>query len=425
MLIERPDGGLNMQNSQILAQSLPLPNGTVLPNRLVKSAMSEALGTLDNHPTPSLETLYRRWADGGIGLCITGNVMIDRNALGEPNNVVIENEDDLDLLQRWAKAGTRYETQLWMQINHPGKQAPRGLNRETVAPSPIPFRPEMAKFFGLPRELKLEEIEEIILRFGRTARIAKEAGFNGIQIHGAHGYLVSQFLSPHHNQRKDRWGGSPANRRRFMLEVFNEIRKQVGKEFPIGIKINSADFQRGGFSEDESIEAMQALDAAGIDLVEISGGTYEAPVMTGSKKMKESTLRREAYFLEFAEKARAAIRVPLMVTGGFRTSEGMANAISSGAVDLIGLARPLAIEPDLPKRLLQGSKAKHEVKSVSTGIKWIDKMGHMEIAWYTRQLQRMGQGGDPKPTEPALRAFLANTLESGWKLFKMRRLRSG
>ncbi|MEO5968423.1 MAG: NADH oxidase, partial [Bdellovibrionia bacterium] len=228
-----------MQSGQILAQSFKLQNGFVLRNRLVKSAMSEALGTIDNHPTPSLETLYGRWADGGIGLCITGNVMVDRRALGEPNNVVIEDEGDLALLKRWATAGSRNGTQLWMQINHPGKQAPRGLNFETVAPSPIPFRPEMTRFFGVPRELKEQEIEDIVVRFGRTAQIAKKAGFNGIQIHGAHGYLVSQFLSPHHNQRTDRWGGNATNRRRFMLEVLGEIRGQVGNQFPIGIKLNS------------------------------------------------------------------------------------------------------------------------------------------------------------------------------------------
>ena len=139
--------------------------------------MSERLGTADNHTTCRLETLYGRWADGGIGLCISGNVMIDRSALGEPHNVVIEDTSDLDLLKRWSAAGNRHGTQLWMQINHPGKQAPRGLNRETVSPSAIPFRPEMSRFFDIPRALKEEEIEKIILRFGRTARIAKEAGF--------------------------------------------------------------------------------------------------------------------------------------------------------------------------------------------------------------------------------------------------------
>ncbi len=413
-----------MRPEQILSQPFTLPNGTILRNRLVKSAMSEALGTTENHPTPSLETLYGRWADGGIGLSITGNIMIDRRALGEPNNVVIEDETDLKTLMRWAEAGSRHGTALWMQLNHPGKQAPRGLNLETVSPSAIPFRPEMSRFFSTPRELTHDEIEAIIVRFGRTSKIAQNAGFGGVQIHGAHGYLVSQFLSPHHNQRKDRWGGSAENRRRFMLAIVHEIRRNVGAGFPVGIKLNSADFQRGGFSEEESIEAMLALQEAKIDLVEISGGTYEAPAMTGARKTKESTAKREAYFLEFAEKARAAIRVPLMVTGGFRTCEGMASAVSSGAVDLIGLARLLAVEPDLPKRLLEGLKARQILKPISTGIRMIDKMGFMEIAWYTRQLHRMGHGHDPRPNDPALLAFLANTIEGGWKLFKMRRLRA-
>lgn len=412
-----------MQSTQILSQPFTLPNGTILRNRLVKSAMSEALGTADNHPTPCLKTLYGRWAEGGIGLCVSGNVMIDRRALGEPYNVVIEDESNFDLLKGWAAAGNRHGTQLWMQLNHPGKQAPRGLNRETVSPSAIPFRPEMARFFDAPRELKEDEIEEIILRFGRTARIAKEAGFRGIQIHGAHGYLVSQFLSPHHNRRTDRWGGNAINRRRFMLEVLGEIRKQVGKEVPIGIKLNSADFQRGGFDEEESIDAILALENEGIDLVEISGGTYEVPAMVGSRRAKESTQQREAYFLKFAEKARVATRIPLMVTGGFRTYEGMTNAISSGAVDLIGLARPLAIEPDLPMRLLTGLKPKHAIKPISTGIKLIDKMGFMEITWYTRQLQRMGHGRDPKPNDPPLRIFLVKMIKQGWKWLK-RRLRA-
>jgi len=286
----------------LLAQPLTLPNGSVIPNRLAKSAMSERLGTIDHKPTPEIIRLYERWAEGGIGLCITGNVMIDRRALGEPNNVVIEDERDLDALTAWARGGTRGGTQLWMQINHPGKQSPKGLNRENVSPSAIPFRADMQAMFATPRELRVDEIEDIIQRFARTAAIAKKAGFSGVQIHGAHGYLVSQFLSPHHNQRTDAWGGTPEKRRRFVLEVLKAMRAAVGPEFPIGIKLNSADFQRGGFTEEESLDTIRALGDAGIDLVEISGGTYEAPAMTG---MRASTRAREAYFMEFAEKARA------------------------------------------------------------------------------------------------------------------------
>lgn len=400
-----------MTPQAVLAQPFTLPNGIVVKNRLAKSAMSEALGTRDGAPTDSLAELYGQWARGGVGLCVTGNVMIDARALGEPGNVVIESERDLLALQRWAQSGTQGGTQLWMQLNHPGKQAPKGLNRENVAPSAVPFRPEVALLFPVPRELTEAEILDIIQRFGRAAAVAKKAGFSGVQIHGAHGYLVSQFLSPHHNRRTDRWGGSPENRRRFVLEVLGEIRRQVGASFPVGIKLNSADFQRGGFSEDESLDAIRALAAAGIDLIEISGGTYEAPAMTGIRQspVKDSTRQREAYFMAFAEKARAAVNVPLMLTGGFRTLEGMAGAIESGAIDFVGMARSLALEPELPNRLLRGEQPVHTVRPIKTGIKAIDRTGMLEVTWYTRQLQRISNGQPPQPRESGLKVFLINT----------------
>lgn len=412
-----------MNAQDTLGQPLTLGCGAVLKNRLVKSAMSEALGTTANRPTQRLERLYGAWADGGIGLSVTGNVMVDRGAIGEPNNVVIEDESALAELQRWAQAGTRNGTALWMQINHPGKQAPKGLNRETVSPSAVPFREDMSTFFATPRALSSAEIEDIIARFGRTAGIARKAGFSGVQIHGAHGYLVSQFLSPHHNHREDDWGGSPEKRRRFVLAVLAAMRAEVGADFPIGIKLNSADFQRGGFTEEESLATIEALVANGIDMVEISGGTYEAPAMTGVVK-KASTAAREAYFLEFAEKVRARVAVPLMVTGGFRTAAGMAAAIESGAVDLVGLARALAIEPDLPNRLLGGGEPRYEVRPITTGIKAVDRMALMEVAWYTRQLRRIGEGRAPRPTESGLRSFAVGIVENGWNTFKTRRLRA-
>ena len=412
-----------MTPQQVLSQPLVLRNGATIKNRLLKSAMSEALGTTDNNPTERLVRLYGAWADGGIGLCVTGNVMIDRRAIGEPNNVAIEDERDLDLLRRWAEAGTRNSTQLWMQLNHPGKQSPKGLNRETVSPSAIPFRRDMQAFFNTPRELTAAEIDDLVQRYGRSAAVAKKAGFSGVQIHGAHGYLVSQFLSPHHNQRTDQWGGSAENRRRFVLAVLAEIRRQVGPGFPIGIKLNSADFQRGGFTEEESLATIQALAQGGIDHVEISGGTYEAPAMTGI--MKETTRARGAYFLDFADKVRTAVpQLPLAVTGGFRSLAGMAQAITGGAVDCVGIARALAMEPDLPNRLLAGQEALHAVRPITTGIKLIDRMALMEVAWYSRQLRRIGEGRAPKPRESGLASFAAGMLENGWHTFKTRRLRA-
>lgn len=394
-----------MKAKEIIAQSFTLANGTVIKNRLFKSAMSEALGDKHGAPTSRLNRLYQTWAKGGIGICVTGNVMIDSRYLGEPGNVVIENDHHLAALKAWATSGTQNNTHCWVQLNHPGKQSPKGLNKENVSPSAVPFKKNMQLFFSPPRALEEEEILDIIERFGRAAAMVKKAGFTGVQIHGAHGYLVSQFLSPHHNIRTDRWGGNPENRRRFVLEVYQSIRKNVGDDFPISIKLNSADFQRGGFTEEESLATVKALSNAGIDLIEISGGTYEAPAMTGIKR-KESTRLREAYFLDFANKARQITTVPLVVTGGFHTAEGMAQAISSNAVDFAGLARALAIEPDLPNKLLAGESAQHPVKPIKTGISLIDKMGIMEVSWYTSQLKRIGDNKRPQPKEPAIFAFL-------------------
>ena len=409
-----------------LAQPLRLPNGSLLRNRLAKASMSEALGTYDNRPTLGLVTLYRRWAASGIGLILTGNVMIDRRALGEPGNVVIEDEADLPILQQWARAATEQGAAIWVQLNHPGKQSPKGLNERNIAPSAVPFREDMAAFFETPQEATQAEIQDIIERFGRSAAICKKAGFGGIQIHGAHGYLINQFLSPHHNQRTDHWGGSPEKRRRFVLAVYAEIRRQVGADFPVAIKLNSADFQHGGFTEEESLATIQALVDAGIDLIEISGGTYEAPAMSGAlqEQKKASSVAREAYFLEFAKKVRATLQVPLMLTGGFRSAAGMNAALASGAVDVIGLARLLAIDPDAPAALLQGRDSAQQVHTIKTGIKPIDRMGLMEILWYSLQLKRIAKGREPRANESGLLAFLKSLTMSSWGTYRTRRLRA-
>ena len=413
-------------DTDLLNQTLHLPNGSVLRNRLAKAAMSETLGTYDNRPTSGLVQLYRRWASSGLGLVITGNVMIDRRALGEPGNVVIEDEADMNILRQWARAGTELGAHIWVQLNHPGKQSTKGLNAYNIAPSAVPFREDMAALFETPREATTAEIQDIIKRFGRSAAICKKAGFSGVEIHGAHGYLISQFLSPHHNRRSDEWGGSPEKRRRFVLAVYAEVRRQVGADFPVAIKLNSADFLREGFSEEESMETIRALAEAGIDLIEISGGTYEAPAMGGAmeESKKASTVAREAYFLEFAEKVRATVTVPLMVTGGFRTAAGMNAALRSGALDVVGLARLLAIDPDAPAALLQGGDSPQQVRAISTGLKFVDRMCIMEVLWYERQLKRIATGEEPRPDENGLSAFLKSALSSGWGTFRTRRLRA-
>jgi 2,4-dienoyl-CoA reductase-like NADH-dependent reductase (Old Yellow Enzyme family) len=396
-----------------LADPLTLPCGAVIPNRIMKSAMNETLGDRDNCVKPELITLYRRWSQGGVGLCVTGNVMVDRRACGEHGNVALEDERDLSQFEAWAKAGSTGGNQIWMQLNHPGKQAPKGLNAYTVAPSAVGFGKELARFFATPRALSHAEIEQLVARFARSAALAKRAGFSGVQIHGAHGYLVSQFLSPRHNQRTDAWGGSPEKRRHFALEIYRAIRAVVGPGFPVGIKLNSADFQKGGMDEDESLGLIVELARLGIDLIEISGGTYEAPVMAVGAPQKESTRLREAYFLEFAAKARAHVRTPLAVTGGFRTRAAMNEALASGALDLVGLARSLALDPEFPSKLLAGDDTPSRVRPIRTGLRFVDRMGLMEVAWYARQLHRLGKGQEPAIDESPKYALLATLASQG------------
>ena len=378
-----------------IKNKIELPCGVTLRNRLAKSAMSENIA-LDNRPHEKLWHLYDVWGQGDLGLVITGNIMVDGDELGEPNNVVLEENSDLDHFREWTSRAKRNGAAIWAQINHPGRQAPAMLSRVTVAPSAVKLKiGNMA--FRTPHALNTDEIRQIIGRFAHTAGLCKQAGFDGVQIHGAHGYLVSQFLSPLANVRTDEWGGSIENRMRFVLEIVRAMRAEVGKAFPIGIKINSADFQRGGFDEQDAITVVKALEAEGVDLIEISGGTYESAAMTGAHGVRESTASREAYFLPFAAKIRLAVKTPIMLTGGFRSAKAMNEAIESGAVDVVGMARPLAMEPHLAKRLLADSQAKSEIVPVKTGIAAIDRMGALELGYYSLQLARIAEGKEPDP----------------------------
>ena len=388
-----------------IASSFTLPNGSVLKNRIAKSAMSENFGTRNQAPSKGLINAYKIWAKGNPGLLITGNVMVDAMALGEARNVVVEDYKDFELLKKWARSVEGTGVQLWPQINHPGRQAFAAINRKTVGPSAISLSLGSAsKMFKIPKALSDEEIWSIIKRFGNTARIMKEAGFTGCQIHGAHGYLVSQFLSPSSNVRTDQWGGSLSNRARFVLEVYREIRRQVGSDYPIAIKINSADFQRGGFSEEESLEVIRFLDNEGIDLIEISGGTYERPAMINGDS-KKSTISREAYFLDYIKKARKLITTPLMLTGGFRSVSVMEKALEDGNLDVVGLARPFCLYPNLANQIFNCSVERFETPIPQIGIKFLDKLGGVELPWYELQIQRIGKGKSPKINLLAILAF--------------------
>jgi len=395
-----------MAMSQI-ADSIQIRN-TTFKNRIIKGAMSEALANDAGQPNDLLIGLYEAWAKGGLGCAVTGNVMVNIGAKNEPGVVAIETERDLEKLKQWAAVGKKHGMVQLIQLSHPGRQCPKGLNKETVAPSAVPFSPVLATMFGTPRELTHDEILDIIQRFATAAAVCEKAGFEGVQFHGAHGYLISQFLSPLTNKRTDQWGGSIENRMRFLLEIYKAVRAATSENFIISVKLNSADFQRGGITEEDVITVFKAIDAAGIDIIEISGGTYEAPAMAGAKaeKRKASTIAREAYFLEFAEKIRQHVSCKLMVTGGFRTVEGMNAALASGACDFIGIARPLAVEPDLPERLIAGHDVRYAVNQIKTGIPFVDKMAIMEIIWYAAQFKAIGQGKKPNPKLSPLLVFL-------------------
>ena len=383
-----------------LHDPLTLPNGQVLPNRIMKSALSEALATKSNAPDHRLERLYSAWSRGGYGLLVTGNVMIDRSQLGEPGNVVIEDERDLDALTRWAKTAHDDGVPIWAQLNHPGRQAnPLALGHTPVAPSPVPL-----SFPGAttPRELTSAEIEDIIERFGNAAAVCETAGFDGVQVHGAHGYLVAQFLSPLSNQRDDHWGGDPQRRMRFVLDVVRRIRSRVSPGFAVGLKLNSADFQRGGFTEEESRGVLAAVAQEGLDLIEVSGGSYEQPAMMGTAAA--STRAREAYFLDYARTVREqAGDIPVAVTGGFRSRSAMHNAIHDGECDVIGIGRPTATTTNAAETILDGhagTLASHQIRAGMRTIlgkvadlKALD--GLLELGWHTDQLHRIGAGLDP------------------------------
>lgn len=391
-----------MTASNTLKESFVLPCGVEVPNRICKSALSENLADVGGKPSQLLLNLYKKWGQGGAGIIISGNVMVDPTALGEKKNVVIEDEQHLDLLKKWADVTQQKGTQLWMQINHPGRQAPKKVNKEVVSPSDVQL--PQKSFFDKPRVLTPEEIATIIERYGNTALIAKKAGFAGVQIHGAHGYLVSQFLSPHTNKRTDDWGGSFEKRAKFVLEVYKNMRVKIGADYPVGIKLNSADFQRGGFTEEESLQVIELLTVEGIDMIEISGGTYEKAAMMGLAQ-KESTQQREAYFADFIIKARAKTNAPLMLTGGFRTFEVMAEAIRNNELDFIGLGRPFALQPNLVNEFFEGKIDKLEVKPIKVGLKGIDKLRALDTIWHAMQLERIGKGKEPKLNMSGWAAF--------------------
>ncbi len=361
-----------------LAQPLTLPCGAMLKNRVVKSAMSDSLGDGTGNPTDDQIRLYERWAKGGLALSVIGEVQATSHFAEKPGNLVLNGHSDHAFFKALATAGATDGAQLWLQLGHAGAMADAGIS--------TPKGPSAMDLPGLAcGALTLSEIHALPAEFARTAGLAKEIGFAGVQIHAAHGFLLSQFLSPLFNKREDAYGGSLQNRMRLLLDVIEAVRKAVGPEYPVGIKLNATDQLKGGFAEDDALEVIAAVDKTAIDLIDISGGTYFPGAASSSDRAGAGP-----YFLEFAGRARERTSIPLMITGGFKTLAQAESAVAEGKADLIGLARALVVDPELPSYWLAGQRGEPKFPRFENppegGV----------TAWYTMQITQIAKG------EPAL-----------------------
>lgn len=390
--------------------------------------MTEGVADARNRATSRHQTLYERWGKGGTGLLITGNVMVDRWHLERPGNIVIDGPQDEAALTglRALAAGAKADgSSVVMQISHAGRQTQKMVNRHPKSASDVGLAMGFGRF-ARPTPMTQAEIEQVIAGFVHAARAASDTGFDGVQVHGAHGYLLSQFLSPLINRRTDEWGGPLENRARLLLEIVRQVRAACPPPFILAAKLNSADFQRGGFDEEDSVRVAAWLAEAGCDLIEISGGNYEQPRMFDMDRLdplsdtrRESTRKREAYFLDFVPKLRAATDLPLMITGGFRSPDAMAAAVEQDGVDVIGLARPLLVDPDASAKILSGQVPTpvptDEELAIGRGIIGLncpisairDLNGWSAVGWYFEQVYALADGRDPNLSLSPMRALLS------------------
>lgn len=359
-----------------LFRPLELPCGVVLPNRLAKAAMSDSLGDGVGNPTDAQMRLYERWAEGGIGLSIIGEVQGNPHFAEKPGNLVLTDSAELDSFRSFAKWGSTGGTHLWAQLGHAGAM--------TFPQIGSPKGPSALDVPGLTSgALSLAEITDLPAAFAETARLAKDLGFGGVEVHAAHGFLLSQFLSPLFNHREDAYGGTIGNRMRLLLEVIEAVRDAVGPSFPIGVKLNATDQLEGGLSTKDALKVVAALNVTSVDLIDISGGTY----FPGAASASDAT-GSGAYFLDFARAARDFTQVPLMVTGGFKTREQAIEAVTTGDADVIGLARSLVIDPNLPKRWQDDAFSKQGDVAFP---RFANPPEGGITAWYTMRLTAIGE----------------------------------
>ena len=358
---------------EILGKPLELGCGLVLKNRIVKAAMSDSLGDGAGDPTDEQIRLYERWSIGDVALSIIGEVQVDPRYPEKPGNLVLGTQSDQDRLRRLVDVATNQGGQLWPQLGHAGALAYPPISR--------PAGPSAFNVDGLECDaLSTAAIEELPGRYAAAARVAQAAGFGGVEVHAGHGFLLSQFLSPLFNRRADRYGGPVEARCQILLEIVRRIRRDVGSEFAIAVRVNSSDQLEGGLTEDDALTVVELVGNEPVDLIDISGGTYFPDATSIADRPPPGP-----YYLSFARRARAVTDTPLMLTGGFKTRRAAAAAIGSGAVDLVGLARALVLDPDLPAKWLRPEGGDPEFPTFE-----LPPSGGV-TAWYTMRLDALAE----------------------------------
>ncbi|ROV93134.1 hypothetical protein VSDG_07348 [Cytospora chrysosperma] len=373
------------------------------PNRILNSAMAEDLATWDPKnieasgiPTKELIEVYRRWGEGGWGINETGNIMIDHRQVSSPGNPIIPPDapfegERFEGFKAMAAAGKAHGGLMIGQLCHPGRQIPSKMANESISASAVQLEPNMGMTFPPTRAATHAEIDEVVQAFAHAAAYLEAAGFDGIQLHAAHGYLLAQFLSPTTNKRTDEYGGSTAGRMRIVKEVCAAVRRRTGPGFVLAAKLNSVEFQADGLTAEDAAELVGGLQDAGVDYLELSGGTYED---MGMDRKRESTRRREAFFLDFAEKIVPALgpadrrRTKVFITGGLRTVGGMVAALD--VVDGVGVARPATQEPSFAGDILSG-----RVTGATRLLPPYDEDFGMSLLASASQIRVMGKGYEP------------------------------
>ncbi len=325
-----------------------------LKNRLVRSATWENLADEKGHMTYPLYQVHKELAAGGVGLIITGYAFVTRDEQPNPGMMGIYDDSFITEYRKLTDMVHEQGSRIVMQIAYGGTQTGYPPEGRTIWG---PSKEADLATGVVPTPMTKEDIRSLVKAFGDAAARAKEAGFDGVQIHGAHSYLLSQFLNPYYNRRTDEYGGSVENRARMHLEVYDEIRRRVGDDYPVMIKINSEDFIDGGATIEDSLSLAKMLDERGIDAIEVSGGTGGS----GEKipaRLKINAPQKEAYHAEYAKRIAATVKAPVLLVGGLRSPEVIEGLLGSTDIELFSLARPLLAEPDLPHRWQSGDRTR-------------------------------------------------------------------